>query len=248
MAEWRWFVLAAGLAVLAGVALHHLVGEVVDPFTGLAVFMLAQLAWREHRDRKRLIRRSVIELRAYEAADRSRRVAAIEPADLQAAVRVALNEEGTERREAGSEIFPLPRAFRRRVTQKYWRLVAASAGALLIAALLPSLTQLWRSLWILLAVVLLLRLRRLGQLYPALDAVIEINPYRLSYIRSDGRRLAIAFADGAVCEDKPEQRMLVVRAGSTAIPVSYHVMGFHRLAELLEQYGALKSPQSPPAS
>lgn len=247
MTEWRWFALAASLAILAGIALHHMVGDDVDPFTGLAVMLLAQMAWRAYRQRKARVRRAVIELRAYEAAERLRRVASIESPEFQAAVSTALTEEGTERREGGSEIFPLPRGFRRRVTRKYWRLVATSAGALLVAAVLPSPDQLWRSLWLLIAVVFLLRLRRLARAYPALDAVIEINPYRLSYVRSDGQRLMIAFVNGAVCEDRPADRMLVVRAGSTMIPISYHVMGYHRLVELLEQYGGLTLSQLPPA-
>ena len=248
MTEWRHFLLIASLFLLVGVGLHHIVGEVVDPFVALAIVFLGQAIWRSYRVRRATIRRALIELGAYDADERSRMVAAIESKELRDQVGAALIKEGTERREGTSEIFPLPRAFRRRVTWRYWRSATASGGALLIAATIPSLDPLWRSFWILVGVVFLLRLRRLNRLYPALDAVIEVNPYRISYVRPDGERLTISFAQGAVCEDLPDDGMFVVRSGETTIPVSYHMMGFNRIAELVEKYGAVVPTQVPPAS
>jgi hypothetical protein len=51
-----------------------------------------------------------------------------------------------------------------------------------------------------------------------------------------------------VCEEVPEAHLLLVRSGDLAIPVSYHVMGFNRIAALIKEYGVRFSASTASAS
>jgi hypothetical protein len=248
MDEVRSFIISLGLVSLAGIALHRAVGPAADPFAGLAVFVIVRVGWSTYHKRKADIRRAIAELRTYEAADRQRILEAVESEDLRQRLRSELGRDGSETRDGLTEVFPFPEALRRRATRRYWRDWATSAAALLIAALVPALDPIWRELWLAAGIVLLWRARRFNRWYQAVASVIEVNPFRIAHVWPDGARQTISFADGAVCEDVPADQLFVVRSGSVAIPVSYHLMGFNRIAQLVEEYGAAIPTDSPPAS
>src|SRR4051812_32393248 len=114
MRESRQFLIIAGLALLAGIALHRVAGEWADPVTVIAVMFFLHASWRDHRSRKQTIRRTVSELRGYSADDRARLVNTLESEELREDVGRALLREEAEYRDGPSEIFPYPAVFRRR--------------------------------------------------------------------------------------------------------------------------------------
>ena len=121
MDEVRSFLVSLGLVSLAAIALHRAVGPAADPFAGLAVFVIVRLGWQAYHKRKADIRRAIVKLRAYEAADRQRILEAVESEDLRQRLRSELDREGSETRDGLTEVFPFPAAFRRRATRRYWR-------------------------------------------------------------------------------------------------------------------------------
>ena len=248
MRESRQFLLIAGLALLAGIGLRRFVGDSADPVTAIAVLFFVQASWRAYRHRKRSIRRAVRELRPYHAEDRVRLVDTLESEDLRDEVGRVLAREETEYRDGLSEVFPYPVAFRRRAKWRFAGYAATAVSALLVGALVPPLSTLSRVGLLVVGAYFLLRARKMMQAYRALDAVIEINPYRISYVGANGQRATILFAKGATCEDRPAAHQFVVRSGEILIPVSYQMMGFNRITELVEQYGARIPSSVPPAS
>ena len=158
--------------------------------------------------------------------------------------------DGTETRLDSTETFPFPARFRRRATIRYWRDWGISGLTLAIAAFHPELTVYWRLLWLAAAAAFLWRARRYTRWYRTMSSVIEVNPFRIAWVSSDGTRQTISFADRPVCEDLPRDHAFVVRSASTAIPVSAdpYLVGFNRLARLVEEYGAVVPAVVPPAS
>jgi hypothetical protein len=248
MTELRRFSLIACLVVVASVALYRAVGSKAEPIAGIALYALALSAWRARKRRLNEVRRAVIELRQYEAADRRAIVAGLEADDFRSSVERELEREGTETSDGLTEVFPLPAGFRRRATLQYWWSWAYSVAALLVAALLPELNPQWRGVWLGLGLVLGYRAWRKTRLRVLAESVVEVNPFRIAYVQPDGVRLSISFAQGAHCEDVPEDRMFVVRSGNMMVPVSYSLVGFNRIAQLVEDYGAVVPKPMPPAS
>jgi hypothetical protein len=239
MVEARRFLIVACLLVLGGIALHRVFGTRADALTFLAILTVARASWNARQERLNEVRSAVIELRPYEAAERWEAAQSIPSEELRVAVAQALEREGSETGDGFSETFPFPAIFRRRATVRYWRAWAFSAAALFIAALTPELQAGWRVAWTGLGLMLLVRARRMTRAHEIVDSVIEINPFRISHVWPNGARQSISFADGVRCEDVPEQRMFVARSGERAIAVSYYLVGFNRLAKLVEQYGAV---------
>jgi hypothetical protein len=248
MTELRRFGLVACLVVLASLALYRVVGSKAEPIAGIALYALALSAWRARNRRLSEVRRAVIELRQYDAADRRAIVAGLEADDFRSSVEHELEREGTETSDGLTEVFPYPAGFRRRATLLYWWSWAYSVAALLVAALLPELNPEWRGVWLGLGLVLGYRAWRKTRLRVIAESVVEVNPFRIAYVRPDGVRLSISFSQGAHCEDVPEDRMFIVRSGKMMVPVSYSLVGFNRIAQLVEAYGAIVPKPMPPAS
>jgi hypothetical protein len=246
--ELRRFGFIACLVVVASVALYRAIGSKAEPVAGIALYTLALGAWRARRRRLDEVRRAVIDLREFEAADRRAILAGLEADDFRSSVERELEREGTETSDGLTEVFPLPAVFRRRATLQYWRSWAYSIAALLVAAFLPDLDPRWRGVWLGLGLVFGYRAWRKTRLRIFAESVIELNPFRIAYVQPDGVRLSISFADGAHCEDVPEDRMFVVRSGDMIVPVSYSLVGFNRIAKLVEDYGAIVPKPIPPAS
>lgn len=248
MLEFRRFIIFVALALVGGVGLHRAIGAKAEPITVLILYTLALTTWRTRRRRLDEIRSTVIQLRQYEAEDRHQIVAALECDELRASVARELEREGSETRDGDTEVFPFPAGFRRRATFLYWRAWGYSATALLAAALIPDLDPYWRGIWLAVGLVLGYRAWSKAKLYYVARSVIELNRFRIAYVRPDGQRLTISFADGARCEDLPEHKMFVVRSGEVVIPVSYSLMEFNRIAQLVEDFGAIVPNPDPPAS
>jgi hypothetical protein len=244
MAELRRFVFSAALIVVAGFAAHRIFGANADPFTTVILITVAQISWGEYRSRRQQFRAAVAELRAFEKEQRQSLVAELESEADRRAFTQALLSERTETSDGTTEIFPLPKAYRRRLTLLYWRVWAASTIALVVAAFVPGISSIWRAGWIAAGLALLLYARRRTRYSAVLDSVIEINPYRISLVWPDGRRASISFSEGAVCEEVPEAQLLLVRSDDQAIPVSYHLIGYNRIVALMKEYG-VKFPASP---
>jgi hypothetical protein len=248
MAELRRFIFSATLIVVAGFAAHRVFGVSADPFSGLILITLAQVSWREYRSRRQRFRAAVAELRAFEKEERWKLIEEMESEADRHAFTKALLSERTETSDGTTEVFPLPKAYRRRLTFRYWRVWAGSTAALLVAALVPGISAIWRAGWMAAGLALLVYARRTTKYSAVLDSVIEINPYRISLVWPDGRRASISFSEGAVCEEVPEAQLLLVRSGEQSIPVSYHVIGFNRIAALIKEYGGRFPASSASAS
>jgi hypothetical protein len=238
MDELRRFAVALALIVLAGIALDRIFGEAAMPFVFLAVFQLVRVTWDFRRQRQLEMWRTLAEIRAYDASERAQIVARVESADLRHTLRGELARDGTETIDGATETFPFPARFRRDATVRYWRDWFISAGALSIAALSPGLGSIWRFLWLVGGIAVLWRVRRHTLLYRAVSSVIEINPFMIALVGHDGTRVTIPFASKPTCEDVPEDGLLFVRSSPVAIPVSYRLIGFNRIAKLVEAYGA----------
>ena len=248
MTDLRRIGLIACLVLVASVALYRVIGAKAEPIAGIALYTLALSAWRARKRRLDDVRRAVIDLRQHEAVDRRAILAGLETGDFRSSVERELEREGTETSDGLTEVFPLPGGFRRRAMLQYWRSWAYSAAALLVAAFVPDLDPRWRGVWLGLGLAFAYRAWRKTRLRVIAESVIELNPFRIAYIQPDGVRLSISFADGAHCEDVPEDRMFVVRSGDMMVPVSYSLVGFNRIAKLVEDYGAVVPKPIPPAS
>ena len=248
MTSLRRFFLVACLVMVASVALYRAIGSKGGPVVGMTVYALTLLAWRARKQRLDAVRGAVVEIRQYQAADREAIVEALERDDFRASVERELAREGTETSDGVTEVFPFPAAFRRRAALQFWRSWAWSAAALLVAALIPDLDPWWRGAWLAVGLVLAYRAGKKTHLRVVAESVVEVNPFRITYLQPGGLRLSVSFADGAHCEDVPDDRMFVVRSGDMIVPVSYSLVGFNRIAQLVEDYGATVPSPIPPAS
>jgi hypothetical protein len=248
MDQLRSFAVTVVLVLLAGLAAHRVFGVAADPFTGLAIFNVAHRAWLAHRRRQADVRGAVAELRAYAAEDRQRILDSIDSDELREAIAAQMLRDGAETSDGVTETFPFPEVFRRRANQRYWRDWLGAGIAILVAALYPSMGPIWRALWLASGLTLLVRARRFDRWHTAVSSVIEINPYRISLVWPTGARETVSFADGAWCEDSPDLGMFIVRSQKAEVGVSYSLIGFNRIAELVEKYGARIPTTDAPAS
>jgi hypothetical protein len=248
MGELRSFSVTAALILLAGLAAHRAFGVAADPFTGLAIFTVAHRTWLAYRRRQAGVRRAVAELRAYAVEDRLRIVDSLDSDELRKAIAAEMLRDGAETSDGVTETFPFPEVLRRRANRRYWRDWLGAGVAILVAALYPSINPIWRALWLAVGLILLVRARRFDRWHTAVSSFVEINPYRISLVWPTGARETVSFADGAWCEDSPDQRMFFVRSRDAAVAVSYSLIGFNRIAELVEKYGARIPIPDAPAS
>ena len=248
MDELKQVLVTATLLVVAGVAAHRIVGSASDPFTFVAVWVVAYQGWLRYRRRRSELRHTVAYFRSHAAADRARMLESIEAEGAREEVAAQLQRDGSETADGFTETFPFPDVLRRRATRRYWRDWLASTGAIGIAAFLPSMSTIWRLIWLGVGLLLLARARRFRHWHEVVSSVIEINPFRISSVASNGRRQTISFADSPSYEALSDAQMLLVRSGDVSIGVSYGLVGFKRIAELVERYGARQATQDAPAS
>lgn len=248
MDELRRFSIALALIALAGIALDRIFGEAAVPFVVLAFIQLIRVSWGFRRERQIEMWRTLAEIRPYDASERAQIVAQVESPHLRHVLRGELARDGSETIDGSTEIFPFPARFRRDATFRYWRDWFISGSALSVAALWPSLSSIWRLLWLAGGIALLWRVRRHRLLYRAVCSVIEINPFAIALVGHEGTRATISFASRPTCEDAPEDHLLFVRSGDAVIPVSYQLIGFNRIAKLVEAYGAsMPAVDAPPS-
>jgi hypothetical protein len=248
MDQLRSFAITAVIILLAGLAAHRVFGAAADPFTGLAIFNAAHRTWLAYRRRQTGVRRAVAELRAYAAEDRLRIVDSLDSAEVREAIAAEMLRDGAETSDGITEAFPFPEVLRRRANRRYWRNWLGAGLAVLVAALYPSIGPIWRAFWLAGGLTLLVRARRFDRWHTAVSSFIEINPYRISLVWPTGARETVSFADGAWCEDSPDQGMFLVRSRDAEVGVSYSLIGFNRIAELVEKYGARIPTPDLPAS
>jgi hypothetical protein len=246
MGEFRQALVTAILLVLVGIAAHRVVGAASDPFTLIAVWVVLSQGWLRYRRHRSELRRALARLRSYAADDRERMLDSIESERVREELASELRRDGSETNDGVTETFPFPDVFRRRATRRYWRDWLASATAIGIAAFLPALSPIWRLAWLVVGLVLLFRARRFRRWHETVSSVIEINSYRVSFVASDGTRQTISFADSPSYEALSDAQMLLLRSGDVSIGISYALVGFWRISELIVRYGA-RPPATPDA-
>jgi hypothetical protein len=248
MDEFRQALVTGILLVLVGIAAHRVIGGASDPYTAIAVWVVLSQGWLRYRRHRSELRRALARLRSYAADDRERMLDSIESERVREELASELRRDGAETDDGVTETFPFPDVLRRRATRRYWRDWVASASAIGIAAFLPALSSAWRLAWLVVGLLLLFRARRFRRWHELVSSVIEINSFRVSFVASNGARQTISFADCPSYEALSDAQMLLVRSGDVSIGISYALVGFRRVAELVEKYGARAATPDAPAS
>jgi hypothetical protein len=244
----RPYIATVILAAIAAAVVHRLFGAAADRYTIIVVAGFAWSAWRVYRAKRCAFRRVMAHLRSCDSAERDELLASIEDLELRAAARRELNREHVETRNGSVEVFPFPRLFRTRATLRYWRDWGLSAAVLLIGAFVPGLDAISRGICLVLGLGLLVRARVMARRHTFVEAVVEIDPFHICCIWPDGRRDSVAFAEHHVLEDHTDQHVLYVRSRGAVVPVSYYLMGFRRLAALIEEYSGRAPVVLPPTN
>jgi hypothetical protein len=248
MSQSRSGYLIAALLALGGAALYRVLDTDAIPFIGAALFVLALYAWTWRQAKRKTLSLAAVRLRPLTAAQRQAAVSAVKSDVLRAQIAVAVDEQGSETRDGSVERFPFPAVFRTRAAKKFWLSCALSSTALGLAAFATAWSSSWRGTCLVLGCLFAVRARQKSRLGVLSQSQIEISPYRLSFLGPTGTMQTVSFADGIRLDDKPEQAMLIVWSGETAIPISYYLIGVNRLVQLVRTYGNLRSETCSPAS
>ncbi len=167
------------------------------------------------------------------ATEREEMIARVWSGGARVRLRNALADDLVSTSENGTEQFPLPNAYRRRIEVAFWAVIAIAAIAL--AAPLALSMPRWMG-WTSLSVgsLLVFASARLRRYRIAADSIIEITPYAIAMVSPGGERVAIHWSSGIGLVNRPRARVvdIVDLSSGKRLPVHYARAGFKRIVDV----------------
>lgn len=215
------------------------------PYTLAFAVLMAITRALEGAVEKHRLERDVAYLTSLDPAVARQRIDRLWSAHARRTYRELLSEEGAVEQTGLVERFPYARSERRSVDQLFWVCiaVAAVAFALLFTVARRGSWTPW-ALWVAGSVSVggaSWARRRVTEL----ASTLELTPFGIAVITSDGGRSSVRWRHAAVLQNQPRRRrVLLSSVDGATIPLGYRRVGFERLLGLTIAYGGFAPPQA----